>query len=301
MRITASVPHSSANLGPGFDCLGLALELRSEVTMHVGADFFIQIEGEGRDRLPRDRRNLVYQWIQTYFERIGRPPPSFGLTLRNRGPQTGGLGSSSAALVGALLVANVAAGRPMDEGAVLALATELEGHPDNVAPALLGGLIVALDRPGERPIAVRVPVPPELSAVVFAPTFSMPTKRSRQLLPNLVPRRDAIFNASRTALFLAALQGGHLDLLRVAMQDRLHQPYRSRLFPAMPAILEAALDAGARGACLSGAGSALLALATERHDAIGESMQRAAASRGVAGRWFRADIARTGAILTQEA
>jgi homoserine kinase len=300
VRITASVPHSSANLGPGFDCFGLALELRSDVTMHVGSSFFVRIEGEGQDRLPRDRRNLVYQWIRTFYQRIGRSPPSFGLTLHNRGPQTGGLGSSSAALVGALLVANTAAGCPMDEDGLLALATELEGHPDNVAPALLGGLVVALDQPGARPITVQVPVPSALSAVVFTPTFSMPTKRARQLLPNLVPRRDAIFNASRTALFLASLQSGRFDLLRIATQDRLHQPYRSRLFPAMPTIIEAALDAGACGACLSGAGSALLALAVDRHDEIADAMVRTAEEQGVAGRAFCAEIAQTGATVSQE-
>jgi homoserine kinase len=299
VHITARVPATSANLGPGFDCLGLALELRSEVTMHVGAPFSIEIEGEGYSRYARDGRNLVYRTICAFYERIGRAPPSFGLTSRNRIPPTGGLGSSSAAIVGALLVANVAAGRPMDADSLLALASELEGHADNVAPALLGGLVVAVGDTGERPVVVSLPVPPELSAVVYVPAFSMPTKRARQLLPNVVPRRDAIFNAGRTALLIAALQSGRPDLLRVATQDRLHQPYRARMFPAMAAVIEAALEAGACGACLSGAGSALLALAVDRHTQIGEAMERAAQGRGVKGRWFATDIARSGAVVEE--
>jgi homoserine kinase len=217
---------------------------------------------------------------------------------RNGIPQTGGLGSSSAAIVGALMVANVAAGRPMDADGLLALAVELEGHPDNVAPALLGGLVVVV-ADGNRPITLSLPVPPELSAVVFVPSFSMPTKRARQLLPNLVPRRDAIFNAGRTALLVAGLQTGRLDLLRVATQDRLHQPYRSQMFPAMPTIIEAALAAGACGACLSGAGSALLALAVDRHTEIGAAMQHSAEAAGIKGRWFVADVARCGAVVEE--
>jgi homoserine kinase len=299
VHITARVPATSANLGPGFDCFGLALELRSEVTMHVGAPFSITIEGEGYSRYARDGRNLVYRTIQTFFDRIGRAPPSFALTSRNRIPPTGGLGSSSAAIVGALLVANVAAGRPMDADGLLALASELEGHADNVAPAMLGGLVVVVADGGGQPIALSLPVPSELSAIVFVPTFSMPTRRARQLLPAVVPRRDAVFNAGRTALLVAALQAGRPDLLRVATQDRLHQPYRSRMFPAMPTVIEAALEAGACGACLSGAGSALLALAVDRHSQIGEAMQRAAESRGVKGRWFAADIARSGAVVEE--
>ncbi|HEY3078413.1 MAG TPA: homoserine kinase [Chloroflexota bacterium] len=295
MRVTARVPATAANLGSGFDCLGIALELRSEVVLDLDRPFGIEIEGEGEDRLPRDGRNLVARTIRGFFERLGRPVPPFHLTLRNRIPQTGGLGSSSAALVGALLAANVVAGRPSSVEQLLCLAAELEGHPDNVAPAVLGGLVVAVVEPDAGLLAVPLSVPPELSAVVFVPGFVMRTRRARQVLPKLVPHRDAVFNASRTALLVSAFQSGRLDLLRVAMQDRLHQPYRSQLFPAMGAVFEAALGAGACGACLSGAGSAILAFATDRQSAIGEAMQRAAHARGVEGRWLTADIARSGA------
>jgi homoserine kinase len=295
VRVTARVPATAANLGAGFDCFGIALELRSEVVLDLGKPFAIEVEGEGQDRLPRDGRNLVARTIHGFFERLGRPTPPYRLTLRNRIPQTGGLGSSSAALVGALLVANVAAGRPRSLDELLCLAAELEGHPDNVAPAVLGGLVVAVAEPDAGLITVPLAVPPELSAVLFVPSFVMRTRRARQLLPKLVPHRDAVFNASRTALLVSAFQSGRFDLLRVAMQDRLHQPYRSQLFPAMGSIFEAALAAGACGACLSGAGSAILAFTTDRQSLIGEAMQRAALGRGVEGRWLTADVARAGA------
>jgi homoserine kinase len=295
VRVTARVPATAANLGSGFDCLGVALELRNEIVLDLGEPFGIEVEGEGVDRLPRDGRNMVARTIEGFFERLGRPAPPFRLTLRNRIPLTGGLGSSSATLVGALLVANVAAGRPRSVEQLLCLAAELEGHPDNVAPAVLGGLVVAVAEPDAGLIAVPLPVPPELTAVLFVPSFVMRTRRARQLLPKLVPHRDAVFNAARTALLVSAFQSGRLELLRVAMQDRLHQPYRSQLFPAMGAVFEAALSAGACGACLSGAGSAILAFATDRQSAIGEALERAASTRGVRGRWMVADVARSGA------
>lgn len=300
MRITARVPATSANLGPGFDCVGLALELRSDVTIDVGQPFSITVQGEGAGRIARDQRNLAYAAIRTFFDRISREPPPFALAIHSRIPLTGGLGSSSAGIVGGLLAANIAAGRPMDADGILALAAELDGHPDNVAPALLGGLVVTVADPPRAPVTVPLPIPSELSAVVFVPSFSMPTKRARALLPPVVPRGDAIFNAGRAALLVAALQTGQLDLLRVATQDRLHQPYRAKLFPALPTVIEAALAAGARGAALSGAGSAVLALATGRQSQIGQAMKDAAHRRGVQGRWLAVDVARSGAEVVEE-
>ena len=297
MLITAHVPATSANLGPGFDCLGLALEMRSEVAIELDRPFSIEIEGEGVSHLPRDARNLVYRTIRGFFHRVGKQLPPFQLRLRNRIPLTGGLGSSSAALVGALLVANVAAGRPCQIGELVEIATELEGHPDNVAPALLGGLVVAIIGVEKRIITLRVPVPPELTTVVFVPNFSMPTKRAREILPEMVPRRDAIFNLSRVAVWMSALQTQRYDLLRIATEDRLHQPYRAQIFPSMPAIIEAAIASGAHGAFLSGAGSAMLALATEKQSFIGEAMLEAASRNGIKGRWFTAEIAQNGAYV----
>jgi homoserine kinase len=301
VRITARVPATSANLGPGFDCFGLALDLRSDTTLRLGEPFSIRVEGEGVNRIAHDERNLIYRAIRTFYERIGRRLPPFALEIHSRIPLTGGLGSSSAGIVGGLLAANVAAGRPMDADALLALAAELDGHPDNVAPAMLGGLVVVVGDTGRGPATVSLPIPDQLSAVVFVPTFSMPTKRARALLPDLVPRRDAVFNAGRTALWIAALQTGRLELLRLATQDRLHQPYRAKLFPALPVLIEAALAAGAHGAALSGAGSAVLALATGRQSQIGQAMKDAALRRGIHGRWLAVDVARSGAEVVEEA
>jgi homoserine kinase len=160
--------------------------------------------------------------------------------------------------------------------------------------------VVVLGDTGRGPTTVSLPIPQELSAVLFVPSFSMPTKRARALRPDLVPRRDAIFNSSRTALLVAALQTGRLELLRLATQDRLHQPYRTKLFPALPTLIEAALAAGAHGAALSGAGSAVLALVTGRQSQIGQAMKEAALRRGVHGRWLAVDVARSGAELVEE-
>jgi homoserine kinase len=301
VRITARVPATSANLGPGFDCFGLALDLRSDTTLVLGEPFSIRVEGEGVNRIARDERNLIYRAVRTFYERVDRPLPPFAIEIHSRIPLTGGLGSSSAGIVGGLLAANVAAGRPMHADDLLALAAELDGHPDNVAPALLGGLVVVLgDTSRSGPTTVSLPIPEELSAVLFVPTFSMPTRRARALLPDVVPRRDAVFNSGRTALLVAALQTGRLDLLRLATQDRLHQPYRTKLFPALPTLIEAALAAGAHGAALSGAGSAVLALVTGRQSQIGQAMKDAALRRGIHGRWLAVDVARSGAEVVEE-
>lgn len=298
MKITARVPATSANLGAGFDCLGLALELYNEVTVEPDAPPGIEIVGEGAEQLPRDESNLVYRTILRYFRSIGRPAPPFSLRLDNSIPLTGGMGSSSAALVGALLTANELAGRAMVQEKLLRLAAEIEGHPDNVAPALLGGLVVSVLE-GERVIAVKLLTPPSLRALLFIPNFTMPTAEARRLLPKVVPHRDAVFNLSRTALWLAALQTGRLDLLRVATQDRLHQPYREKMFPGMAALFQAALEAGAVGACLSGAGSAVLVLTEGHSEAIIRGLQQAAQKVGVGGRVLSVGICQEGAQITR--
>lgn len=296
-RFTAIVPATSANLGPGFDCLGLALQMQSEFTVDLDGPPGIVIEGEGSDSLPRDERNLVHKSIRSFLDRQGKPTPDFALHIVNRIPLSGGLGSSSAALVAAIMLGNAIGGANLSVGQILDIAADLEGHPDNVAPALLGGLVVSAATGDGSVTALRMPVPPSLSAVLFIPEFSVRTKRARQVLPRYVPHRDASFNVGRAALLLAALANNRLDALRSAMQDRLHQPYRSRLFPAMGAIFEGALAAGAEGACLSGSGSAILALTARNHGEIGNAMHRAAVARGVDGRWMHVGIALVGAEL----
>lgn len=296
--IVARVPATSANLGPGFDCFGLAIRLHNDVALSPDGPFGVEILGEGADTLPRDRSNLVARTVSRFFDIIGRPPPPFRLRLTNRIPMTGGLGSSSTALVGGLLVANRLAGDPVTHSELMRIAAELEGHPDNVAPAMLGGLVVSvLD--GNRLITVPMPVPVDLRGVLFLPRFSTSTRDARRLLPARVSYHDAVFNLSRAALFVAAFAVGRLDLLDVATQDRLHQPYRQVLFPSMPRLLRAAVEAGALGAWLSGSGSALLALSRGAESRIAEAFDAAARANGVAGRSLVVELETDGAVLLE--
>ena len=294
--IFARVPATSANLGAGFDSFGLALDLHNDVTLIPDAPFRVEISGEGAESLPRDRSNLVARTVVRYFDVVGRPTPAFGLRLTNRIPMTGGLGSSSTALVGGLLVANRLVGDLLGPEDLLRVSFELEGHPDNVAPALLGGLILSVVD-GGRLTTVSIPLPPGLRAVLFLPRFSTSTREARRLLPARVPYADAVFNLSRAALFVAAMTSGRLDLLRTATQDRLHQPYREVLFPRMRDLFQAALSSGALAVWLSGSGSALLALTAGRAEAVAEGFTSAARAAGVAGRARVVDLAADGATV----
>lgn len=296
MRLTARVPATSANLGSGFDCLGLALDFYNEFVVDTACPAEIVVEGEGAQVLPRNERNLVYRTMRDFFEDLKRPLPSFRLEARNHIPLTGGLGGSSTALVGALLLANALADEPFDRWALLERAARLEKHPDNVAPAMLGGFVVAALEEN-RLHAVRLAAPNGLRAVLFIPSFSIPTREARRLLPTNVPLRDAVFNVSRAALWVAALQTDRLDLLHVAAEDRLHQPYRVALFPSMPQFFDAARKAGALAAWLSGAGSALLALTRGGEDAVADAFRQTASTHGVDGRVRIVDICREGATV----
>jgi homoserine kinase len=202
----------------------------------------------------------------------------------NRIPLARGLGSSAAAWVGGLLAANVVLGEPLDRDGLLAAATRAEGHPDNVAAALLGGLTVSC-ADGPRVTAVSLPVPREIEWVVLLPETESSTHEARAVLPASVPRADAIFNVQRVSLLLAALAAGRVDLLELAMQDRLHQPYRLRLFPWMDAVAAAGRGAGALGCVLSGAGPSMLAAVRPRGgESVARAMEEALRAAGIAGR-----------------
>jgi homoserine kinase len=296
--ILARVPATSANLGAGFDCLGLAIDLYNDVVLVPGGPFRIEIVGEGADSLPRDRANLVARTVVRFFEEIGCTAPQFSLRLTNRIPMTGGLGSSSTAIVGGLLTANRLAGEPLGRDELLRLAYSIEGHPDNVAPAMLGGLVLSVVDDGVLS-TVRLPIPRDLRGVLFLPGFSISTREARRRLPARVSFQDAVFNVGRSALFVAAMTTGRLELLRTATQDRLHQPYRQVLFPSMPRLFEAALRAGALGVWLSGAGSALMALVQGDAGAVMSAFNQAAQANGVAGRAIEVNLVDEGATVTE--
>jgi homoserine kinase len=258
--VRASVPATSANLGPGFDSLGLALSLRDALVAQVvdrGLD--VLVEGEGADGVPRDETHLVVRSMRAGFEALGASPPGLRLSCTNRVPHARGLGSSSAAIVGGLVLARglVAEGdKLMDDAALLDLAASIEGHPDNVAPALHGGFAISgADADGF--YAVSSPVDERVAAVVFVPPTPVATEVARGLLPPVVPHADAAADAGRTALLVAALASRPDQLLR-GTRDYLHQEYRRPAMPESLALVDA-LRADGVPATVSGAGPTVLA------------------------------------------
>jgi homoserine kinase len=266
--VRVRVPATSANLGPGFDVLGLAVGLYDDVTVHFWPRdhrpvLSVKAEGLGADDIPTDGRNLAYRAMRRLFLLAGKPFPSVEIHLAVRLPVAGGLGSSSAAIVGGLVAANTALGNQFSMDDLIETATSLEGHPDNVLPALVGGLCVGLvTKDGVKFVAWKDAfLARDLRAVVCTPNLKVPTERARRLLPSRVDRKDAVFNAAHVALFLSAIKEKRYDLLGEAMGDRLHQPYRAVLVPGLMEAIQAARNAGAYGAALSGAGPTVLALA----------------------------------------
>lgn len=300
--VKVKVPATTANLGPGFDVLGLALDrLYNELEVNVvlrkeGGDepVFVyaslesfKITGEGQDVFPKDDTNLIFQSATRVFEKSGKKV-SVVMSSDNSIPPDRGLGSSSAAIVSGLLAANAfnkSVGKGLVQEELLNLATKIEGHPDNVAPALLGGLCVSVVDGSE--VRVSVWKDPKLfrniRAVVCVPSFELSTKNARAVLPEKIDRRDAIFNVSRTALFLSAFKEQRWDWLGTAMEDRLHQPYRKSLVPGFDDVIAAAKENGAWGACLSGAGPSILAFSPPaKANQVGRAMCAAFKKQGIA-------------------
>jgi len=265
-EVTVTVPATSANLGPGFDALGLALSLRDEVRVRVeglsAPAVTVHVDGEGADSVPRDGSHLVVRSVYSVYDSMGLDRPALSLWCTNRIPHGRGLGSSAAAAVAGVLAGRALAGAESDQDAELAAATAMEGHPDNAAAALLGGLTVAW-RDETGPHAVRVQPAASLHAVLLVPPTQLATSTARGLLPPTVPHADASHAAGRAALLVEALSR-QPDLLLPATEDRLHQQYRAAAMPATARLVEALRAAGV-AAVVSGAGPSVLAL-SERAD-----------------------------------
>ena len=283
------MPATTANLGPGFDCLGMALDLWNELEVEFGEDAEVFVEGQGSSELPSDRTNLVYSTMEYLFVQGSVRAPKLRVHCYNQIPLKRGLGSSAAAIIGGLMVADLllsrmegSEGRCHTKEELLNMAAHLEGHPDNVAAALLGGLQLVA-REDDTLLSAQVPIPDEINAVLYIPEMTIATERARAVLPDSVSREDAVYSMGRTALLVNALAAGRLEHLRVATRDRLHQPYRQKLFPAMKVIFEAALKAGALGVFLSGSGSTILALTAGREMTVAYEMAEAARQTGITG------------------
>ena len=302
MKVLVKVPATTANLGPGFDALGLALNLWNE-TEFVATDdrkIALTIEGEGESILPRDANNAIVDAALQIYERAGKACSGLRIHCRNRVPLGSGLGSSSAALLTGLLGANAVLGNPLTDEEILKLAIETEGHPDNVAPAMLGGLVASIVYE-ERVISLKLPARANRGSIhvtVVLPDFDFPTKQARAILPKQVERKDAIYNISRAVLVTEALRTGDLDLLGKAMTDALHQPYRLPLIPGAQAAMEAARHAGTAAVALSGAGPSLIAFSSKENPAVGAAMKRAFEQAGLSARIFELSTSYEGAEVT---
>jgi len=286
-RVTVRVPATTANLGPGFDCLGLALDLWNEAAF--------ALEGEGAEvtvaggraaaaaaRLPGGADNLLVQAFLRLHEEVGAAPPrGLRVTCRVDVPLASGLGSSSTAVVAGLLAANEVLGRPLGRDRLLSLAAAMEGHPDNVAAALLGGLTIVVQK-GDRLLTKKLLVP-EVHVALAVPDLPFSTREARAGLPEQVPLEDAVFNLQRTPLVVEALRSGDFELLHEVMEDRLHQTTRLGLIPGGRAAWEAAQRAGAAAVAVSGSGPSIIAFVSLATDAgrVARAMAEAFAAAGV--------------------
>jgi len=294
---TASVrvPASSANLGPGFDVLALALDLHLEVTAREAARTTIEWKGEGAGEVPGTRRNLLARAAQEPFNGWSRPLDGLELRVHNRVPIGRGLGSSAAAIVAGIILGGKLRGLRMSRQRVLELALPLEGHGDNLAAALYGGFcIAAVENGGAR--VHRLDWPPRWRAVILVPAALSPTHEARRLVPRRPARQDAVFNLGRVAEWVLATLERDRSLLASAMDDRLHQPGRARAYPYLDDVIAAAEQAGALGAALSGAGGSVIAIADANLERVGRAMGTAARTHGLAHRLLTLSVAGRGAL-----
>ncbi|MCH8891895.1 MAG: homoserine kinase [Chloroflexi bacterium] len=290
--VRVKAPATTANLGPGYDCLGLALDVWNTLEVEIvdggedGGDPVVEITGEGAGELATGRDNLVYRSMEFLFHDAGQDMPAVRIRCENAIPLARGMGSSAAAIAGGLVAAKAICSQDYTANDLLEMAATIEGHPDNVAAAVLGGMqLVIVDETddGQRLFTVPVNVPPELRAVLFVPDVRISTEDARAVLPEKVSMADAVHNMGRVGLLVASMAMNHPEYLAIATQDRLHQPYRQPLFPAMKVIFKAALDAGALGVFLSGSGSTVLALTQGREMTIAYEMAEAARQASVEG------------------
>ena len=282
--IRVAAPATTANLGPGYDCLGMALDLWNTVEVEPlsGGAPSVAVAGEGAGELEAGAGNLVYRSMEFLHRELGRSIPPVRVTCANEIPLARGLGSSAAAIAAGLVAANALSGGEFSSRELLEMAATIEGHPDNVAAAVMGGLQLVVTEESTL-YTVPVSIPAAMHAVLFIPERRIATADARAVLPQHLNVADAVHNMARVALLVAGMATNHPEYLDIATQDRLHQPYRQPLFPAMKLLMKAARDAGALGAFLSGSGSTVLALTQGREMTVAYEMAEAARQASVEG------------------
>lgn len=267
MKVSVKVPATTANLGPGFDCLGLALPVYNIVTVEEtimpGTGIEINIIDETHEQdiisIPTDENNIVYKAIELLYNSIGQTPSELKITIKTHIPIARGLGSSAAVIIGGLMAANELLGRPADEAALLSIATEIENHPDNITPAVVGGFVVSSLEEDGSVIYSKMNWPKDWNITVCIPDYELATDIARSVLPPEVPMRDAIFNLKHTAMLVQAVNTHDEKLMKAALNDRLHQQYREKLIPGLKEIKEALKhEENVMGVVISGAGPSVL-------------------------------------------
>jgi homoserine kinase len=278
---TVSVPATTANLGAGFDCIGAALTLYNQVTFSPSERLQINVTGEEADRVTCDENNLIYQSFLKLYQHIQKTPPPVAIAIKLGVPLARGLGSSATAIVGGLVGANEMAGNPLTLSEVMELAIAIEGHPDNVVPALIGSCQLSVGATGNWQIC-EIPWHRDIVAVLAIPDFELSTEEARSVLPKSLDRADAIFNIAHMGLLIRGLETNREDWLKMALDDKLHQPYRKTLIPGYDRVKTGAIEAGAYGMVISGAGPTLLALTNpQQADKVTLAMKEAWQQEGV--------------------
>lgn len=274
LKATARIPASTTNLGPGFDVFGLALQLYSTVTLEItGNKTDVVVRGVDVEKIPSSPEHIAFQAVETIYQKSGKQmPDGIRLTIENGIPAIRGLGGSGTAILGGLLTANVLCGNPFSRSDLLNFASIIEGHPDNVAASLYGGLVISVQE-DKHIHTIQLACDPALHVVLAIPEFTLSTQKARDILPKTVGFSDAIYNISRSSLLVASIATGKLEMLSIAMNDKLHQPYRSTLIPGFDDVVEAAISAGALSIALSGAGPTIAAYCLENMQEVGDKMQ----------------------------
>ncbi|RAI10620.1 MAG: homoserine kinase [Candidatus Melainabacteria bacterium] len=278
MKVSYRVPATTANLGPGFDCLGLALPIYNIITIeetvmpstgievNVMKDFENAELIEELDSIPNDKDNIVYKAVEILYNLVGQDPSEIKINIKSSIPIAKGLGSSASVIVGGLMAANDLLGNPADEAALLSIATEAEGHPDNVVPAILGGLVMSSMEDDGSVIYRRLDWPEDWHITVCIPDFELATNISRSVLPEKVPMEDAKFNARRLAMLIHAIDTVDAKLMKSALEDKLHQPYREKLIPGFKEIKEALKhEENVLGTVISGAGPSIVIISQKNN------------------------------------
>ncbi len=277
MKVSVKVPATSANIGPGFDCMGLALPLYNTVTIEetvlpgTGVEINVISESEAVsamsiEHIPLDENSLAYKAVELLYNSIGQTPGELKITIKSQIPIARGLGSSSSVVVGSLIAANELLGRPADDAALLSIACELEGHPDNITPAITGGLVITSQEEDGSVVYRKLNWPEEWAITVCIPDFELSTDIARSVLPKEVPMKDAIFNTKRLGMFIQAVNTKDSELMRYALQDRLHQPYRIKLIQGLEDIINNLRHIeNVLGCVISGAGSSILVISEKNN------------------------------------